>query len=166
MEFTNRVYNILLALVTIWCVAILAAPLLTTGGEVSRPIGSLLYEGFSKICHQIEARSFHIAGQKLGVCVRCSSIYFGFLATLIFILFVTSPERLRTPSIQWLFLALAPMIIDVLSYNAGIQSSPVMARLITGVLAGAILPLYIVPPLLEAVVHIRMSLHKAGGLYA
>ncbi|MBI3006549.1 MAG: DUF2085 domain-containing protein [Ignavibacteriales bacterium] len=162
----NRTYNTLLALVTVWCIAIVAAPLLAAGGEVSGPAGSLLYEGFSRICHQIDARSFHIAGEKLGVCVRCSSIYFGFLATLIAIPFIVSPNRLRTPSIQWLFLALAPMIVDVLSYNLGIQSSPVMARLVTGILAGAILPLYIVPSLLEAVGQIKMSLYKAGGFYA
>src|SRR5262249_2651061 len=33
-------------------------------------------------CHQQPARSWHVAGEPLAVCIRCTSIYFGFLAAL------------------------------------------------------------------------------------
>lgn len=64
----------LLAATAVWCLVILAAP-----------VGSLatVYEFFSVICHQDPARSWYLRGQPLPVCIRCASIYFGFLASLL-----------------------------------------------------------------------------------
>jgi hypothetical protein len=53
-----------------WLVAIFAAPLLNSGP---------LYALFSMICHQMPERSWHIHGEPLGVCIRCTSISFGFV---------------------------------------------------------------------------------------
>ena len=58
---------------TLWCLAILAAPIL--------PLAPV-YDFFSKICHQDPARSWHIFGHSLPVCIRCASIYFAFTLSL------------------------------------------------------------------------------------
>jgi uncharacterized membrane protein len=53
-----------------WCAAILIAPLLNAGW---------VQTFFSTICHQDPARSWSVAGHPLPVCIRCTSIYLGFL---------------------------------------------------------------------------------------
>ena len=55
---------------TIWCLLIVAAPLLRSPA---------LYLLFSRICHQQTARSWHIFGEPFAACIRCTSIYLGFL---------------------------------------------------------------------------------------
>jgi uncharacterized membrane protein len=69
----NKTYIALLAAATLWCVSIVAAPLLGL---------SWIYSLFSRICHQDPSRSWHLAGEPLAVCIRCTSIYFGFTASL------------------------------------------------------------------------------------
>src|SRR6266404_8326372 len=69
----QKTYAALLAGSTFWCLCIIAAPLLGLSG---------VYEFFSRICHQDPARSWHIFGESLPVCIRCASIYFAFTASL------------------------------------------------------------------------------------
>jgi len=57
-----------------WCAAIIVAPLLDS---------STAYAFFSLICHQDPARSWFLQGEPLGVCVRCASIYGGFLIGIV-----------------------------------------------------------------------------------
>ena len=59
---------------TVWCLAIVAAPLFHL---------TPIYLFFSTICHQLPARSWHIHGEQLAVCIRCTAIYYGFLAGLL-----------------------------------------------------------------------------------
>jgi len=40
------------------------------------------YDFFSVICHQDSERSWHIDGRALAVCIRCTSIYAGFLVAI------------------------------------------------------------------------------------
>jgi len=58
----------------LWCLAIVAAPLFHL---------TPIYLFFSAICHQLPARSWHIHGEPLAVCIRCTAIYYGFLAGLL-----------------------------------------------------------------------------------
>jgi uncharacterized membrane protein len=58
---------------TLWCLAILAAPAFGI---------HWIYEFFSRICHQDPERSGHFFGRTLPVCIRCTSIYFAFTASL------------------------------------------------------------------------------------
>ena len=71
---TRLLRPILVLLTAVWCVAILAAPLLR-----SLP----LYGFFSILCHQLPDRSWHLNGEPLGVCIRCTAISFGFLFGLL-----------------------------------------------------------------------------------
>ncbi len=92
MEITRRVYFILLSLVAVWCGLIIAAPLIN---GVSESAGSLVYQFFSRICHQLDERSFHLAGGKFAVCIRCSAIYFAFFAGIVLYPFVNITLRRR-----------------------------------------------------------------------
>jgi len=67
--------RVLLSAGAAWCAAIIAAPLFDSG---------FLYGLFSSICHQYPERSWFLSGQPLAVCIRCTSIYVGFLVALAF----------------------------------------------------------------------------------
>jgi hypothetical protein len=91
---TRRVFAVLLAGATLWCIGIVAAPALGA---------AWLYEFFSTICHQDPSRSWHIFGGTLPVCIRCASIYFGFTLSLWI--------GLR-PNVAWLRLSIAIMFCE------------------------------------------------------
>lgn len=68
------VHTSLILFAALWCLAIFAAPIFNLGG---------LYLFFSIICHQLPDRSWHVQGEQLGLCIRCTSISIGFLVGLI-----------------------------------------------------------------------------------
>ena len=74
----------------VWLAAIILAPLLQL-----EPV----YRFFSLICHQNPLRSWTLVGTPLPVCVRCVSIYTGFLVALVFSL------RPRTAVLKFAILA-------------------------------------------------------------
>ena len=158
-----RTYLILLLFVVLWCAALLAAPLLQSWGS---PAGGFFYEAFSKICHQLDQRSFHLEGFKLAVCARCSAIYFGFLMTLLVLPLPGPLEKLRAPRLLWLGYAALPMLLDVFLNDSGILVSTQMTRVFTGVIFGATLPFSIVPTLFEAVAQLNSSSLNFGGFHA
>jgi uncharacterized membrane protein len=162
MELNKRTYLVLLSLVTLWCGGIVLAPVLKT---VLPSISGFLYLLYAPICHQIDARSLHVVGEKLGVCARCSSIYFGFLVSLCIYPFVRELSRPSLPTRHWIALALVPMIADVILTYAGIHASSLMTRAFTGVLFGSIMPFYMVPPLLEGIAELRAQYLAQGGLF-
>jgi uncharacterized membrane protein len=162
MESNKRVYTILLLLTALWCFGVLLAPALHTTHPAA---ASFVYSAYSPVCHQVDGRCFHLFGAKWGVCMRCSAIYFSFfLSLLLYPLF----HRLSSPLFPgrwWVALAVAPMIIDVLLNFMGIHPSTPLTRTITGVLFGSVLPLYIVPPLLEGVAQLRSQFSARGGFF-
>jgi uncharacterized membrane protein len=69
----KKIYVLLVTASTLWCISIVAAPFLGL---------SWVYTFFSRICHQDPSRSWHLSGEPLAVCIRCTSIYFAFTASL------------------------------------------------------------------------------------
>ena len=86
---------------------------------------STVYSFFSMICHQDPARSWYLLGETLPVCIRCASIYFGFLAALWLGV---------SPRTQWLRIALALMICEFVVARLGVDVAVV--RSISGILFG------------------------------
>jgi len=112
----NKTVAALLAGSTLWCLSIVAAPVLGL---------SWVYEFFSRICHQDPARSWHIAGEPLAVCIRCASIYFAFTAAL-WLGLKSSP--------RWLRISLALMVCEFVIARLIVDAA--LLRSITGVLVG------------------------------
>jgi len=107
---------LLLALAALWVSAIWIAPL---GGRGE------IYAFFSAICHQIPARSWSVAGEPLATCIRCTSIYAGFLSAL----------ALRLPPLPWLLkVAMGLMLLEVTLAHFWIDLEP--ARAISGLMVG------------------------------
>jgi uncharacterized membrane protein len=164
MNFNKRTYLVFLTLVSAWCGGILLAPLLNAAHHDG---ASVFYSFFSPICHEIDGRSFHIFGEKLGVCARCSSIYFSFLFSLLVYPYLNQIASPSLPKKHWVALAILPMVIDVCLTFTGIHSSTILTRAVTGALFGFILPFYLLPPLLEAIGQLRdQHLARGGSVYA
>jgi uncharacterized membrane protein len=101
----------------IWCLAIVAAPLFHL---------ATVYLLFSMICHQLPSRSWHIHGEPLAACIRCTCIYYGFLAGLLVF---------SKPNPRWLKIALAITAVQWLLAVTVLDS--VVLRALSGVLLGA-----------------------------
>jgi uncharacterized membrane protein len=106
----------LLAGATLWCLSILAAPAL---GLPS------VYSFFSVICHQEPTRSWHLFGESLPVCIRCTSIYFAFAASL----WVGIRANVRRLRLAVVFVVCEFVIAHVLIDTA-------LLRSLSGILAG------------------------------
>ena len=158
----TRVYLVLVVLAALWCLGIVVAPAL----HAEYPeISSGVYRCYAPICHQIEGRSFHLFGAKLAVCSRCSSIYLSFFISLLLLPLVRDLSALRVPRRSWVLLAVLPMVIDVGLTLTGLYASSPLMRALTGGLFGLILPLYIVPPLLEGISQLRNQYIARGGFF-
>lgn len=142
-----RVWMVGLAVVSLWALAILLAPVAKGNGLAS--VSSPLYSFFSFICHQIPERSFHIAGEQFGVCSRCFGVYFGLvLGFAIYPLWrpIDDVEPLRR---VWLFLSLIPISIDWSLTIFGIWENTQASRFFTGLILGVACATYIVPAIVE-----------------
>lgn len=160
MDRSGTTYTLLLALTFLWCAGIVAAPLLRASESAGSPS---LYALFGGVCHQFPDRSFHLIGEPLAVCMRCTAIYAGFLAGLI--LYPLLARRFSLPPHPWLLaVALAPMALDAGLNAAGILSSSMWSRIVTGGMAGLVLPWYLVPVLHEAL-H-QLFQRKRGTVHA
>lgn len=102
---------------TAWCLAIVAAPLFHL---------TPIYQIFSAVCHQLPTRSWHIHGEPLAVCIRCTSIYYGFLAGLL---------TLSKPGARWFRIAVAITAAEWLIAFALFDSE--ILRALSGLLLGA-----------------------------
>jgi uncharacterized membrane protein len=143
-----QLYIFFSILVIIWNTGIIAAPILKHSGF--NATADAIYEFYSRICHQDDARSFHIAGEKFGVCIRCTSIY---LAAILSIFFIPLSGALNKsfPSGRNIFLAaLFPMVADVVFNDLNIHSSNTATRIVTGAFFGAAALWWLMPLIIEA----------------
>jgi uncharacterized membrane protein len=163
VDISKRIYTAFLAAVAVWCLSIVAAPILhAVGSRAGESLAFILYGGFSRICHQIDSRSLHVLGQKFGVCVRCTAIYFSFFAGIgLYPLF--RPLKARSlPHPAWLVLAVVPMALDAACNDLGILLSTESSRVITGSIAGFIFAFYILPTFMEAITQLLVH-HTVQG---
>jgi uncharacterized membrane protein len=143
--YQRTIYGIILAIAILWCMGILIAPLWAGETDIRGGVSNFLYTFYSNSCHQMDERSFHMLGNKLGVCSRCTMIYFGFLLSSILYPFV---RKLNNPDLPplWLLLGGAGLVaVDVGLNLLGWHSSNFATREITGSIIGLILPFFIIP---------------------
>lgn len=161
MSISTRLYLIITILVVFWCAGILVAPILKHIGE--KELAEASYSFFSRVCHQNDARSFHFEGEKLGVCIRCSSVYFGFLFGLVFMLLFNLLKNSKTVHRSIFIVAVSPMLLDVILNDMGIFTSTTISRVITGVLFGTAMSWLVMPILVEAFLQIlhRTRIHTS-----
>ena len=145
IEFASSVYLVILISTLIWCLMIVLAPLFAQMGGVYGNISGFVYWFYSPVCHQDDARSFFIFGNKLAVCSRCSSLYFSFLLGTVIYPFVKKVSDVSLPSVWFLLGAAALMFGDAMLDIFGILKNTHLTRSITGVVLGFVLVFYLVP---------------------
>lgn len=100
------------------------------------------------ICHQIPERTFLANGQYMPICARCTGIYLGVFFSLLY-LAVTKRFRSDTiPSVKisfFLLLFLLPLVVDGFGSYLGFYSTTNLIRVMTGVMFGVTLPIFVVP---------------------
>ena len=146
-------YAVLVGAATLWCSAIVAAPLLHNGPWES--LSAFLYRFFQPICNQLDSHSFHLHGEKTAVCIRCTSIYFSFLAGLLVYPFVRSLAHRSAPGRGWLFIGIAPMVVDVALSLLGVHESTALSRILSGSFFGVIAVFIVVPTLVDAIADLQ-----------
>jgi uncharacterized membrane protein len=82
-------------------------------------------------CHQMPERSFHFKGKQFPICARCTGVFLGYLTLPFFHL------GLISPTIPFILIFSAPMVVDSLTQTYGTRESNNAQRLITGFLFGA-----------------------------
>ena len=97
---------------------------------------------FSRICHGIDSRCFHIDGLPLHLCARCLGIYSGLLSGSITALFIRKRYDWFL-SRYFLLIAVIPIGTSKLLEWTGIIEYSLWGALISGFLSGYILFLYI-----------------------
>lgn len=90
----------------------------------------LLYRAFDPVCHQLAARSFHLWGEPLAVCHRCTGLYLGFLLGVVLWPRLARAGRRLLAAPRWILLFFAPMAIDV-----ALLGNVPASRFLTGLLA-------------------------------
>lgn len=144
-NYHKIIYIIILFVAVLWCAGILIAPQFAEFNGIRAEISSFLYSFYSKSCHQLDDRSLHLAGYKLGVCSRCTFIYFAFLFSTIIFPFIRKLNNTNMPAV-WILLAAAALVgIDAGLDLFDIAKNTYLTREITGAMLGSILPFYIIP---------------------
>jgi len=144
-NLSRKVYFTFFTLSLIWLLLIFLAPLFAALGGVFEIISSYMYLFFSKVCHQSEARSFHLFEHMLGVCSRCVWIYIGFFIGTSFYPLKYKLNNTDLPSLLYLFIAAIILLLDVMLDTIGIIPNTFFSRAVTGILMGFVLPFYILP---------------------
>lgn len=144
-RIAKRVYMTILLIILIWCLLIFAAPALWDLGGVFSKVSLLTYQLFSTTCHQLDDRSFHIFGFRLGVCSRCTSIYIGFLLATVVYPFFHRVDSKKLPAIWYLLVAAALLLIDSSLEIFHFQNNTFLSRSVTGFILGFVLPFYLIP---------------------
>lgn len=139
----------LLTSVFLWCAAIVATPVLASYDGAVANAASLSYQFFSRVCHQLDSHSFHLAGFKFAVCIRCTSIYASFFLGLFFFPKIKRTKIVNVHPARVLILSLVPVGIDVALATFGIHESTTATRGITGLIFGSALTIVLVPVLEE-----------------
>lgn len=104
------------------------------------------------VCHQLPEKSIFIEGKQLPVCARDTGIYFGSLLSLFFILFSRRrrSNSIPVPYISFTFVFFMLLMgVDAVSSYVGFRETTNSIRLLTGLLVGISLPLFMYPILID-----------------
>ena len=136
-------YALLLACLC-WLALVLAPPLTAAAGW---PYGDLLRWLLHPVCHQIPERSFHLLGEPLAACARCTGLYLGFTLGVAAWPHVPRLARALAARPRWVLVFMVPLAVDVWVENTA------LSRLATGFVAAfpcALLPLLAIAERREA----------------
>jgi len=152
-------WGALAALMLVWMALIVGAPFAEAHGYVA--FAQVIYKAFDPLCHQLSERSFHLEGHPFAVCARCTGLYAGLTAGIIFYPLARSLRRTDAPSLVWLVLAAIPISVDWSLGFFGIWANTHLSRFLTGALLGVTGALFIVPGLMDMLRYFKHGVPEA-----
>jgi len=126
---------------------IVGAPLLKAGGL--QTAAAAAYGAFALACHQMDERSFHLAGFKLAVCARCFGLYAGALLGALVYPLARPLVRRDLPTRGWLVAAAVPTSVDFALGFFGLWENTHASRFLTASLLGVVVAFYFVPGVVD-----------------
>ena len=144
------VYTAVLSLALFWCILFVSVPFLAGGNPSARRLAAVISLFFSSVCHQAAERSFHLAGHPLAVCVRCASIYVGFLLGVILYPFIRNWNDSTLPPRKVLLIGLLPSALEFGVFRFFLDVPDPFFRALSGLILGAVVCLYAIPALFSA----------------
>lgn len=145
-RFSRAAWILLTAVVCLWFGAIVAAPFLKTGDFSA---ANWIYGFFSYLCHQQDARAFHVYDQPLAVCARCAGVYAGLWFAVVIYPLVRSLDDLNPLPRILLLLAPVPTTVDFLLGVFGVWENTHWSRFLTAAILGIGLAFFLVPGVIE-----------------
>jgi uncharacterized membrane protein len=100
------------------------------------------------VCHCLPSRTLTVGGHFLPVCSRCTGIYLGIAATYVFLLLRRGFKVNALPRMGFSLAVAAmllPMAVDGVSSYLGLRETTNVLRFLTGLVAGAALPIFAFP---------------------
>ncbi|MDX1429664.1 MAG: DUF2085 domain-containing protein, partial [Rhodothermales bacterium] len=99
--------------------------------------GNIIMAGFSKVCHQLPDRSFHIHGEQIALCHRCVGIYAAIPPAILVYTGLRRWDSLvaRHP-VAVVALSLVPLAVDWGADAIGLWTNTPASRLATGAFFG------------------------------
>ncbi|HEX7313372.1 MAG TPA: DUF2085 domain-containing protein [Pyrinomonadaceae bacterium] len=130
-------------LAALFLALIVGAPLLKAGGFGAA--AEAAYGAFALACHQMDERSFHVAGYKMAVCARCLGLYAGALAGALVYPLARQLVRRDLPWRGWVIAAAVPTSVDFALGFSGLWENTHASRFLTASLLGVVVAFYFVP---------------------
>ncbi len=100
------------------------------------------------VCHCLPSRTLTVGGHLLPVCSRCTGIYLGIAATYVFLVLRRGFKVNALPRMGFSLAVAAmllPMAVDGVSSYLGFRETTNILRFLTGLVAGAALPVFAFP---------------------
>lgn len=148
--FKHWILFVNLSLLSLILLSLLAPFLLYAGWKIPAQI---IYNLLHFLCHQKEERCFIFMGYKMGLCSRCFALFVSFFVVGVFYSFIRNIYEVRTyKSITFYALAvfMLPLVIDGITQLFGFRESTQGIRVLTGILAGVGIGIFVFPSLERA----------------
>ncbi|MBU7042775.1 MAG: DUF2085 domain-containing protein [Theionarchaea archaeon] len=139
----KRAYLLLILGETLWFLSIVITPLLTAA-DLRAP-AHFLYYFYSHFCHQIPERSLFLWGEQLPVCARDVAVYAALIPATVLYPLLRPLHTSKLPSKWYLIIFLFPIALDGGTQLIGLRESTNLLRILTGSIAGSIVPFYLIP---------------------
>jgi uncharacterized membrane protein len=118
-------------------------------------LAAALVSGYSPLCHQEPERSFHFAGHPLLACSRCVALFLGGLTGLLLAPLLRAIAKIEYLPKPLALAGLAPLAADAVLDALGLWTSTMLSRTLTGLTAGAVMALFLLPGIISAVLEWR-----------
>ncbi|RKY81790.1 hypothetical protein DRQ07_03110 [candidate division KSB1 bacterium] len=128
----KKIFILILFLTIIWYGAIFIPPIAYKSDFISKKTGGAVICFFSNVCHQQEQRSFKIHGVQLAVCSRCTGLYTGFFAGVIFYPFLSGKFKFK----KLLIAGAVLLFLEFIFSHLYMFNSSNTIRFLTGLLPG------------------------------